>query len=178
MMARELDEGGMNLTRLERERIQAVERSGLMDGRTRPALDIVARNAALSLRASMGFVSIIGRDRQHAIGSHGIELPPVPRGQSFCHHTIAGLEPLVVGDTRIDPRFAHNPFVLAEPYLRAYAGVPLIDDEGHALGALCVAERYARSFEAGELLSLLRLGDMAVRLIESEARECRRRLAS
>lgn len=168
----------MDFTNLERERIAAVERSGLLGQGTKPALNVIARTAAISMRTSMGFVTLIGAEHQHAIGSHGIEMAPIDRDRTFCHHTICDFEPLVVPDTRRDPRFADNPFVTGEPFLRAYAGVPLVDTDGHALGALCVAERYARSFEAGELLSLLRLGDIAMRLIETEARHTRYRLAS
>lgn len=163
---------------LELQRTEAVERTGLTDGRRRSALDILARTAAQSLRTSMGFVTIIDRTRQFAPGCYGLDLDPVPREHSFCHHTIMGLEPLAVRDARRDPRFACSPFVTGEPFLRAYAGVPLVDRDGHVLGALCVAERFARSFETGELLNLLRLGDMSVRLIESAARKTHRRLAS
>lgn len=158
---------------LELQRIEAVSRSGLADGRRRLALDILARTAAQSLRVSMGFVTVLDRTHQYTPGCHGLDLGPVARAHSFCDHTVMGLEPVVVRDARRDPRFADDPFVTGEPFLRAYAGVPLIDSDGHALGALCVAERYARSFEAGELLSLLRLSDMAVRMIESEARRTR-----
>lgn len=168
----------MELTNLERDRIAAVDRSGLLGERSMPALDVVARTAATSMRTSMGFVTLIGAEHQHAIGSHGIDLAPMQRQTAICNHTICTFEPFVVPDTRRDPRFADNPLVTGEPFLRAYAGVALVDTDGHALGALCVAERYARSFEAGELLPLLRLSDIAVRLIEIEARQTHYRLDS
>ena len=52
-------------------------------------------------------------------------------------HCIAGSHAIVVEDTREDPRFADNPLVTGDPYLRFYAGVPLEESApGSAVGAL------------------------------------------
>jgi GAF domain-containing protein len=39
-----------------------------------------------------------------------------------------------------DPRFDHSPIVIGHPYCRFYCGMPLITDEGYALGTLCVMD--------------------------------------
>jgi GAF domain-containing protein len=55
---------------------------------------------------------------------------------------------LEVVDALQDARFAGNPLVAGEPHIRAYLGVPLFDDAGHALGTLCVIDYVPRSFSA------------------------------
>jgi len=55
-----------------------------------------------------------------------------------------------------DPRFSENPLVTGAPHIRAYLGVPLLDDEGHVLGTLCVLDRRVRKFSAQEQQILAR----------------------
>jgi GAF domain-containing protein len=59
--------------------------------------------------------------------------------------------PLVVPDTRKDPRFVNNPFVLATPPLRFYAGFPLHSASGETIGTLCVADHIPRTLSDADL---------------------------
>ena len=63
-----------------------------------------------------------------------------PRANTVCSTTICGAEVLVVPDMRQDPRFENCPMVVGGPRCRFYCGVPLITDEGYALGTLCVMD--------------------------------------
>jgi GAF domain-containing protein len=42
---------------------------------------------------------------------------------SFCAHALALNEILIVSDAKLDSRFARNPLVLGEPFIRFYAGM-------------------------------------------------------
>lgn len=160
------DRGGMKFTDFEKQRVDAVRASGLLGRGSDPALDIIARTAAENLRASMGLVTLIDKTHVHSVGVYGVETRPALRREAVCDHALVDFQPLVIEDTLTDPRFKDNPFVKGAPFVRAYAGVPLINAHGFALGTLCVAERYPRKFTAGELLSLCKAGDMALRIIE------------
>ena len=73
----------------------------------------------------------------------------LPRGLSLCGHVVARQRSLVVLDIARDARFAGNP-ALREQGLRFYAGVPLRDAAGHALGALCLMDTAPRAFDERE----------------------------
>ena len=47
-----------------------------------------------------------------------------------------------------------HPFVIGEPYLRFYVGVPLARD-GHNIGTLCIADTEPREIQPDELATLL-----------------------
>lgn len=72
-----------------------------------------------------------------------------PRAISFCDHAIRVPDQMMeITNALLDERFANNPFVVQAPHIVFYAGVPLVDAEGHALGALCVMDHAPRQLSA------------------------------
>jgi GAF domain-containing protein len=123
----------------EDERQNAVNASGFFAAVDDPVLIEIVRQAAVLFGTPMAAISIIDHDRQWFPVEMGIGVRETPRAASFCAHAILDpANPLHVGDASADPRFAGNPLVLAAPNIRFYVGAPLIDTDGHALGALCV----------------------------------------
>ncbi|MGI4977098.1 MAG: putative bifunctional diguanylate cyclase/phosphodiesterase [Janthinobacterium lividum] len=114
-------------------------------------------------RVPTAFISFVGRDRQVFAARRGLTLCETARDISFCAHAIAGTEMLVVLDAILDPRFADNPLVTGEPFIRFYAGLPLVSPSGHAIGTLCLVDtRPRRDFAAGQRRRLRRLADMVL----------------
>jgi GAF domain-containing protein len=76
---------------------------------------------------------------------------------------------LVVPDAEKDARFSENIHVVGEnPWIKAYAGAPLVASNGHRLGTLCVCDDKARDFDAGQCTILNNLSEMVVRHLEKE----------
>ena len=126
------------------------------------ALDAIAGIAARLFRAPIGFVSLVGETELALVGRHGLDIARAPRHDTYCSHTIQGDEPLVVPDTRADPRFADSPFT--RDGIGFYAGAPLVSPlEGRKLGALCVVDTGARPpLDAGERAMLAELARVAM----------------
>ena len=113
------------------------------------------------------FISFVGRDRQVFAARRGLTLCETARDISFCAHAIAGADMLVVLDATLDPRFADNPLVTGAPFIRFYAGLPLLTPSGHAIGTLCLADaRPHRDFAPRQRQRLRRLADMALDRLE------------
>ena len=64
---------------------------------------------------------------------------------------------MVVPDSRKDQRFWNNPFVTGEPHIVFYAGMPLVDNEGQALGTLCVLDIQEHTLTPSQLTALKQL---------------------
>lgn len=152
----------------ETERLAALERSRILDTQADDAFEDLIRIAAAICRVPMAMVTLVGADRQWLKARLGIPVRETGRDESFCAHTI--LEPgapLVVEDARQDPRFRDNPFVTGESAVRFYAGAPLLDADGFALGSFCVMDRVPRKLEPAQLEALQALSRQASRLIEA-----------
>ncbi|SDD69128.1 GGDEF domain-containing protein [Belnapia rosea] len=136
----------------EAGRLAALRSYAVLDTACETAFDEIAQLAARLTRRPIALVSLVDADRLWAKARHGVELTEAPRDLAFCAHAI--LEPgrpLVIPDTRADPRFADNPLVTDDPGLRSYTGVPLVNAEGYALGTLCVLDHAPRVTSEEEL---------------------------
>jgi GAF domain-containing protein len=108
-------------------------------------LDRITAFAARLCGAPFALVSLVERDRQSFLARTGLAVCETPRATSFCAHAMLGQEIMVVPDATLDPRFADNPLVTGDPYIRFYAGAPLLSDDGIPLGSLCVIDRLPRT---------------------------------
>ena len=87
----------------------------------------------------------------------GLTVDETGREISFCGHAIAQNEPLIIPDARQDSRFADNPLVLGEPFVRFYAGCPLRGPRGHNVGTLCIVDNKPRALTDPERETLMEL---------------------
>jgi len=102
---------------------------------------------------------------------HGIDFNESPRGVSFCGHAIASGEDIfLVPDARTDFRFADNPLVEQHGAV-GYAGVPLIDADGFALGTLCVFNNEPLELDDSQKNALKGMARQVMYLFERHLRE-------
>jgi len=73
---------------------------------------------------------------------------------------------LVVPDTAQDSRFSHNPLVTNEPYVRFYAGAPIITSDGFTVGTLCVLDTVPRDVGTMDFLPLVHFAQLARDVME------------
>jgi hypothetical protein len=147
------------------ERLAALRATGLLDSEPEPGFDRHARLAAQMLNAPIALVSLVDEDRQFFKSGLGVEERETPLSHSFCQHAVARREPLVVDDAREHPILKDNPAV-REMGAIAYAGVPLIDPAGHALGTLCVLDSRPRQWSSHQVELLTDLAASVMSEIE------------
>ena len=150
----------------EEVRQAAVDRTGIVRRRGEPALQHIVERAAQDYGVPVALISIVDRRREFFAARTGMAQEQIPRKNALCLHAVkCPGEPVVAIDARTDRRFATNPCVVGPPYVRFYAGVPLLDRAGYALGALCVMDSEPRE-SAPSLFNLIRLAREAERMID------------
>jgi PAS domain S-box-containing protein len=144
-------------------RLEALAASQIMDTPPENDFDDLARLAAQVCQTRAAFVTFVDDRRQFfkaRIGTNGTAAAaaareaPLPKG--ICPIVVASGDVLVIPDARADPRYADNPAVTGEPFVRFYASVPLKSPENHTLGTLCVTDPAPRPALADECLMTLR----------------------
>ncbi len=130
------------------------------------AFDDIARLAAQLCGTEIALITLVDSDYQWFKARVGVEQEGTSRDLSFCGHCINHRHPLVVPDTHTDPRFADNPLVTGAPFLRSYAGVPLLVEAGSSVGALSVADRKPMVLTEKQITSL----ELLARQISRELR--------
>lgn len=142
----------------EKERVALLHQFQILDTDREESFDRLTRLASLITGAPIAIISLVDEDRQWFKSRQGLEVEQTARDISFCGHAILADEITVIPDAALDDRFADNPLVTGDPFIRFYAGVPLIAREGYALGTLCVIDTEPRvglsSIETEGLLAL------------------------
>jgi diguanylate cyclase (GGDEF)-like protein len=76
------------------------------------------------------------------------------------------MDPTVISDTWSDPRYRDTHLVRNPPFVRSYAGAPLITPDFYAVGTLCVMDSEPRVFTVDQLEMLRTLARQAVSQLE------------
>ncbi len=145
-------------------RLAALNRYRIFGTSPENSFDRLTRIAAKLFSAPMAAISFTGQNTQWVKSCIGLSVREVPREVTFCAHAILGEGVLIVPDARTDLRFRDNPFVLGEPYLRFYAGAPLITSDGFRLGTLCILDVVPRPFLEEHRIECLQ--DLAAQVID------------
>jgi GAF domain-containing protein len=152
----------------EAARVAALHKYAILDTEPEQAFDDLVLLASFICKTPIALISLVDEDRQWFKSKVGVSISETPRDIAFCATAIQQPDLFFVPDTLNDERFRNNPLVVSEPNVRFYAGAPLIDEEGHALGTICVIDRIPREFgpdqqEALKALSRLVLAQLEFR---------------
>lgn len=96
----------------------------------------------------------MAEDRQWFKSRQCMDVAETPRNISFCTYAITEEEYLIVPDATADKLFANNPLVTGSPFIRAYAGVILRNQDGYELDTLCLLYDQAHEFTEDEINKL------------------------
>ena len=161
---------GTPLPQNEAARMAALARFDILDSDPEREFDDLARLASQICGTPYALISLVDRDRQWFKARVGVEVQETPRSVSLCAHAILGHDPLVVPDASQDPRFSNNPLVRSGPGFHFYAGAPLVTNDGHAIGTICVLDRKARELDPEQIESLRALSRQVVSQLELRRR--------
>ncbi len=151
----------------ENLRLGALKSLDILDTKSEKEFDDITALAAFICDTEIALISLVDKDRQWFKSRYGLDVCETPRSVSFCAHAIRDPENvMIVEDARKDKRFYQNPLTEKEKIVIFYAGVPLIDKDGFALGTLCVIDSKPKKLSEKQLNSLKALANQVVLLFE------------
>lgn len=149
-------------------RVAALEKYAILDTDPEQVFDDLTLLASFICKTPIALISLVDEKRQWFKSRVGITDTETSREIAFCSSAIQQSDLFIIPDALEDDRFRNNPLVVSDPHIRFYAGAPLINEDGYALGTLCVVDRSPRNIEpeqkdALKALSRLVLGQLEFR---------------
>ena len=137
------------------ERLAALRGTGLMDSAPEEAFDRLTRLAVKLLHAPVSLVSLVDDRRQFFKSQVGLIEPwatarETPLTHSFCQHVVSTGQPFIVTNA-LENSMVRDNLAIPELGVIAYAGMPLVTDEGETIGSFCAIDTRARVWTEEEL---------------------------
>ena len=133
-----------NLPTDEVKRLEALRKLKILDSPYEFLFDTITRTISEICNMPIALISFVEQDCQWFKSKIGLDgIIETPLELAFCAHTMLSNETITVQDASLDDRFKDNPLVTGEPYIRFYAGAPIMLPLGERIGALCVMDTQA-----------------------------------
>lgn len=151
----------------EEVRLETLQEYQILDSLPEQDFDAITKIASEICGTPISLITLVDNDRQWFKSRYGMDDTETDRAYSFCAHAILTPEvPFIVPDADNDNRFSDNPLTTGAPFVKFYAGIPLVNPEGFPLGSLCVIDNKRRSLSDSQLLALRALAHQVVQLLE------------
>jgi signal transduction histidine kinase len=158
--------------RRDEKRLAAVISTGLLDSPPEEGFDRLTKLAAKLIGVPVTFITLVDQHRDYYKSAFGLEEKLAPsrelEGRTFCHYAISSATPLLIEDTLENEVFSQVPTVRSLG-VRAYAGIPLVTDDGHAIGSFCAVDFAPRKWFPLDVDILVELAASALREIKLRA---------
>ncbi|GGC70961.1 sensor domain-containing phosphodiesterase [Marinobacter halophilus] len=157
----------MPLAPIERRRLAALEKLGILDTPPEERFDRLVRIARQFYGVKTALFSILDDERQWFKSKDGLDATETPRSVAFCDYAIRQDKAFIVEDATLDHRFKSNPLVTGHPNIRFYAGIPVREPSGFKLGTLCIIDDHPRRISEIDLDVLRTLASVIEDELES-----------
>ena len=151
----------------EKKRLAAVCCVRNFDTSQEAAYEYITRLAASVCDVPIALIALVDDKCNWFLSSVGLQATATPRELGFCAEAIKTPgDVFVVPDASADVRFANHALVVGVPYIRFYAGAPLVTSDGLALGTLCVIDSRPRELSTDQLRELQFMAQQIITTIE------------
>lgn len=153
----------------EKGRYAAIETLKMLDTAAEKPFDRITKMMSQAFKTPVSLITLVADPSRvwfkSCLGPFG---SCVNRDGSWCNYVLVPPTPeiLITEDASKDARLAHNPYVAGEPYIKFYAGAPLVGSCGERYGTLCVVDLVQRAFTADLYSLLTNFAALAVEEIE------------
>lgn len=144
-----------NLPSHELDRLKALKELKIFDSQFETIFDSITGLISEICKTPIAIISFIDEDMQWFKSKVGVDgLQQIPRELEFGTETLQHDGVLEILDTTIDERFADNPLVIGEPYIRFYAGASISLPLGEKIGTLCVIDTKSNFLDKNQKIAL------------------------
>lgn len=151
-------------------RLAALHALPLLDTAAEPDFDAVVQIGQMLFGTESCVITLIDAERQWFKARAGFDGVEGPRDTSFCGHAILEADVFVIPDSHQDERFHDNPAVTGAPFVRFYAGAPILLPSGYTVGTVCIFDPKPRhDFSATDRARLSQLAKLALTAISVRA---------
>jgi GAF domain-containing protein len=151
---------------IDHQRVNALREYAIMDTTPETGFDDISRLTSFICDTPIATVTLLDLHRQWFKAKVGLDSSEGPIEHAFCAHTIKQEDLFIVPDAEKDDRFAQNPLVTGAPYIRFYAGAPLVTPEGVPIGTLCAIDRKPRELTGEQKEALAALARQVMMMME------------
>lgn len=151
------------------QRVESLEKYQIFNTAAEPSFDHIAGLAAKIFQVPIVLITFINKEEvffKANVGLPGVK--SVPRAESICALSILRQDPTVFTQPLSEPFIKDLPLVTGPVQLRFYAGVPILNGAGYALGTLCLIDQKERTFSDNDAAVLQDLAQLVSN--ETEAR--------
>lgn len=103
-------------------------------------LDDLTRLAAFVAGTPISLVNLLEANTQWTVSNYGLNVHQTPREETVCQYVVLDDAPLEVEDLTQDERFKEKSYVVNDPHIQYYYGLPLTTPDGIRIGAMCVMD--------------------------------------
>ncbi len=128
----------------EADRINKLKKYQVLNDNDEPAFRRLIDLAKLFFDMPVVTITFMDEETQYLKSAYGFgEVCRTTREVAICNYTVLSNEVFIVPDLLEDERFNQNPLITEAPYLRFYAGAPIIiheSNKSYRLGSLCLMD--------------------------------------
>ena len=152
----------------DEQRVAALRRYQIFNDEREPVFDSICELACNMFNVPIAHISFLNEDSELVKSSVGLgeQLIVVDRSMSLCAITVLNGASTVIPNALLDERLAGHPYVYGEFGLRAYAGAPILTNDGYIVGTMCLVSREVRDFSRHEVGLLEGLANIVAEQLE------------
>jgi PAS domain S-box-containing protein len=170
-----------------KDRLAELQSTGLLDTPAEEVFDRFTVLASKILGTPVVLLSLLDENRQFFKSQTGLREPwatrrQIPLTHSFCQFVVDNQVPLIISDARLNEKLAKHP-AIEELGMIAYAGIPLLTPQGHAIGSFCAIDSQPHQWTEYEVevltgLAQAIMAEIALLLSAHELRSAKNRAES